>query len=120
MLLQQQRLRQSIWEFQILTSNPYFQILTFLSQNALEIFRYNIIVYVHPYSLLKLITKPLDIASLVRGIPIASIEWPLIVFPAPFVKGTEKNKRPTHINLYIHTHTNKQNIKLGEQYFSFL
>ena len=82
------------------------QILSFLSQNALETFRYNIIVYVHPYSLLKLITKPLDIASLVRGIPTGSIEWPLIVFPAPFAKGTlKKKKRPTHINLYTHTHT---------------
>lgn len=69
-LLQQQRLRQPIWEFQILISR-------FLSQNALETFRHNIIVHVHPYSLLKLITKPLDIASLVRGIPVGSTESPL-------------------------------------------
>lgn len=59
------------WEFQII-----FHV--FLSQNALETFRHNIIVHVHPYSLLKLITKPLDIASLVRGsIPVGSTESPL-------------------------------------------
>lgn len=85
------------------------QILSFLSQNALETFRCNIIVYVHPYSLLKLITKPLDIASLVRDIPIGSIEWPLIVFPAPFAKGTLKKKKAyTHqICTYTHTLTSK-------------
>ena len=67
----------------------------------------------------------LETASLVSSVPIGNTEWPLIVFPAPFVKGTEKDKQmtytclSTHTRTHTHTHT-LQSIKLTEQYFSFL
>ena len=69
-------------------SNPYFMFPT----ASMPLKHLEIIVYVHPYSLLSLLTRAVRNRFFSQRCPIGSTEWPLIVFPAPFVKGTEKNK----------------------------